>query len=903
MLLYNIDFEIAAAAFLIVLNIYIRLQYPSHSESNKHFKRLAAVILVAVVLDVLTAITISFASDVPIWFNIALNTLYFAADVLLEFQFVLYCTCATYGSIKGRLIPRITAAVALIFCGMLIVNIFTGIVFTFDETGYVHGPVYMLVHFVPLAVIFVTCGMMLKNFPRFNKTQRISIVLYILVLLSGPAIQILYPDVLFILFTVAVGLMLLMFAMETPDFQALNRTMNELRVTRDEAEEAMAVAQTANQAKNEFLSAMSHEIRTPINAILGYNEMVLRQTSDPAITGYSVNVQHSGKTLLNMISDMMDYTEMETGSFRIEETSYSSASLLSDIAAYGRHSVRKKDITLHVDFDPGIPRALRGDSVRINRIFNNLISNAVKYTDAGSVEIAVRWEPESDTKGTLCARVSDTGIGMREEDVARISSSFLRLDKKRNQNIQGIGLGLTIVTRLLSMMNSSLEIDSEYGRGTKMFFRLEQEIIDPEPLGDTVPGDVAPEQPGKPGYSAPGIRVLAADDNSMNLDIYRASLNEINAQTDTAVNGMEALELIKQNHYDLILLDHMMPVMDGMDTLKTIKKQNLCPNVPIIVITANAVSGEKSIYLNAGFDDYLSKPVSSRQLWSTVKKHLPAGLIRPEEYSHEESAAPAPSAMGRLSEFLDTESALKYCCESEELYLEIIGTYLEEDKIADITECMEKNDIDNYRILVHALKSSSRTIGANELSDKALELENAAKNRDTAFIAEHTQPVLEEYSALMEKLKCALESNGTDEQGECCGVLCVDSDNMYRCLEERMLCGSFGHVCTARTASEALERLNGELPGAVLLDPDLDGTDGMTLLKQLKSDDTLRDIPVVIFTADENSESEVRYLRAGAADYLTKPTVPEVLAERLRKAISAACVHSEEQTADADTTE
>lgn len=882
---YNIYFEASAIAFLIVLNLYVRLQYTSKSPSNKHFKRLAMILLFAVSLDVLTATTISYAESVPIWLNITLNTLYFFSDILLECEFVLYCTCATFGTANHKYIPKITLVVAVLCFAMLLSNIFTGWVFSFDETGYVHGPLYLMVYVIPIIAIFFTSGMMLINFPRFRKTQRLSIIIYIIVLISGPIVQFLCPSVLFVLFTVSIGIMLLMFAMETPDYQALIQTMDELLTTRDEAEEAMAIAQSASQAKTDFLSSMSHEVRTPINAILGYNEMVLRDTENPEITQYSTNIQNAGKTLLSMISDMMDYTEMETGSFRIEETSYSSASMLSDITTCGGYYAEKKAIDLRVVFDPAIPKTLTGDSVRITRIFNNLVSNSVKYTNSGYVEIGIDWKQGEDNSGWLCAHVKDTGIGMKEEDITRISSSFLRIDKKRNQNIQGIGLGLTIVTRLLAMMGSSLEVSSEYGNGTLMSFQLKQGIVDPEPLGDvSALSEAVEKNPRHPGFIAPDAKILAVDDNSMNLELYKGSLKETKIRIDTAVNGVEALELINRNRYDLIILDHMMPIMDGTETLKTIKKQNLCPNVPIIVITANAVSGEKNAYLNAGFDDYLSKPVSSRQLWETVRKYLPERLIQPIVSEIPEQTKPGESGIiDRLSEFLDTESALKYCCDSEELYLEIIGTYLEEDKTELITQYLDEQDIENYRIQVHALKSSSRTIGASALSDEALKLEMAAKTEDTDYIAENTERVIDEYKTLMEKLRSALNNSGDAEHEASGRVLYVDDDIMYRCLVERMLKDSFGGIATVQSGEEALDYLRHSLPEVILLDLNLGGMDGCAVLKALKSDERLCGIPVVIFTSDDDINTQVRCFKAGAADYITKPADQEILVERVKR--------------------
>lgn len=904
---YNIYFELAAAALLVVLNLYVYLQYPSDSPSNRHFKRLAGVLFIAVALDVTTAVTISYAECVPIWLNTALNTVYLISDVFLECQFVIYCTCAIYGNARHHNIPAYVLTAAGVILVMLVINLFTGWIFSFDESGYVHGPLYMMIHVIPIAAIILTSGMMIANFRKFSKSQRISISIYIAVLISGPVVQIIYPNVLFTLFTVAIGLMMLMFALETPDYRVLKRTMRELRSTRDEAEEAMAAAQSASQVKTEFLSTISHEIRTPINAVLGFNEMVLRESHDEEITQYSENIRSAGKTLLAMISDMMDFTEMETGSFRIEETNYSTASMLSDIAAFTRYHSDKKDIELRLDFSPDIPRALHGDSVRITRILNDLTSNAVKYTERGWVEIHVGWErcepgepgepDESDGgSGYLCVKVTDTGTGMREEDVARISSSFLRMDKKRSQNIQGLGLGLTIVTRLLSMMDSVLEVKSAYGKGTCMSFRLKQGVADPSPIGNaadlTRPAELTRS---KPGFTAPQARILVADDNEMNLDLYRRSLRETQVTIDTAVNGVEALELIGKNHYDLILLDHMMPVMDGMETLRTIKKQELCPGVPVVVVTANAVSGERSVYLNAGFDDYLAKPVSSRQLWDTVMKFLPAKYIRPdsgEEENAEISAAQPAGVMERLGGFLDTESAMRYCCDSEELYLDILGTYISDGRDAPIEEYCAADDLENYRIQVHALKSGSRTVGANELSDEALHLEEAAKRGDLDYIRGNTRRVMEQYRALISRIRGVLEgaapsAGGLDGHGG--EILYIESDPLFCCLTARML-GEFG-VTAVGGVREAEKLLAEELPGLILLSPGAAGSgdaDGLSFIRALRSDERLKDIPVMVYSAERSAESEVMCLKAGAADVVPKPADGSVLAERVRKLLKKA---------------
>ncbi len=897
-MLYNINFETSAIAYLIVLNLYIRIQYTAESPSNKYFRRLAATMLLAVVLDVVTAVTISYYQAVPLWLNIALNEIYFLFDILLEYYFVIYCICTTRGKIVKPYIIQ-TAHSITAFCVLFMLsNVFTGWIFYFDENGYQHGPIYLFVHIIPIAVIIITSVIMLFNFRKFNNKQRISIILYIIVLVSGPVVQLMFPNVLFVLFTISVGLMLLMFGMETPDYQALTQTMNELRKTRDEAEEAMAAAQSASQAKTFFLSSISHEIRTPINAILGYNEMMLRDAEKKETVQYCVNIQSAGKTLLSMISDMMDYTEIETGSINLEKSDYSTVSMITDVTIFGRYFADKKDIELRVKADPTMPKELYGDSARITRIFCNLLSNAVKYTNFGHVDVTIRWELESISEGYLYAEVTDTGIGIHGEDLANITSAFQRVDKKRNQNIQGLGLGLTIVTKLLAMMDGALDIRSEYGKGTTVSFRIKQEIVDSTPLGEM---DLVAHKPEKiamrPGFTAPDARLLAVDDNIMNLELYRGILKETRIQIDTAVNGVEALEYISRYKYDLIILDHMMPLMDGMETLKTIKKQNLCSDVPILVITANAVSGEKSAYLNAGFDDYLSKPVSSRQLLEAVRKYLPDNLIQPDilNCSYTEDDISESGAVERLSEFLDVKSAMDYCCNSEELYLSVVKTYVEENRLEAIRKYFDEKDFDNYRIQVHALKSGSRIIGAGELEKRARLLEMAAKSGDIEYIAENNETLLDEYKSLLERIEAAVDF--AENKIENCGltVLYVDDDLMYRSLVKRMLRDGFGSVLTNQSAEEALETLNSkiaeaqengaepDLPQIILLDLNLSGMNGLSLLRKLRESDTFGKIPAVIYTSDDDRETQLECLRAGAADFIAKPADWEVLTERLKR--------------------
>lgn len=756
---YNIYFEAAAMAFLAVLNIYIRLQYSSEVPRNRQFKQLALVMLAAVALDVITAVTIDHADAVPVWINMLLNFMYFFSDMLLEYFFVMYCMVCVYDEQKKAIVytGRVIMLLSLI---ALLINFRTGWIYSFtEEDGYIHGPIYIVVHIIPIFAIIVSNTLLFIGFRKFTKNQRRAIILYTIIVISGPIVQLWRPDVLYILFTVALGFMTLTFSLETPDFQALNAAMDELRLTRDEAEEAMAFAQTANQAKSEFLSAMSHEIRTPINAILGYSEAIARETDDAGMAEYSSNISAAGKNLLLIVNEIMYFTELETDNFRLETSDFSTASFLTDIIACGEYYTEKKEgVEFRANISEKIPNVLHGDCTRLTQIFSNLMSNSAKYTEKGFVEAGVSWTFTEGATGLLSVYVKDTGIGMREEDAARISDSFLRLDKKRTQNIPGIGLGLTIVTRLLAYMDSKLEVESEYGKGTTMSFTISLTAVDTSPVGKLPErSDLNRIHENAAGFTAPSARLLAVDDNVINLELVRRGLKDTRVMIDTAANGMEALELIEKNTYDIIFLDHMMPVMDGMETLKNIKSNELCPGVPIIVVTANAVSGEKEAYLKAGFDDYVSKPFTSLGLCEILRKYLPKELIeeQPAESISAESSPKEEKIDGGILDklsFLNTETGMAYCCNDVDFYTQIINTYAAENKSEIISKAYSENDWESYRIAVHALKGTSRTIGADYISEEARKLEFAARESNFDYINENTERFLAEYGELIGRL-------------------------------------------------------------------------------------------------------------------------------------------------------
>ena len=895
-MLYNVYFEAAAICYLLILNMYIRLQYSTKSKQNKLFQKLAVYLLVAVTLDVVTAITISYAAHIPVWLNTILNHVYFVSVLVLEYHFLIYCMVGVCKREPKGIFFEFCRWVNIIANIIFVINLFTGCVFSFTPEGeYVHGVLYYSFYIVSIFFIIATTGVLLSEAKKFSKNQRISIILYSIATLLGPIIQFFVPDVLLSLFTISLGFMMLMFSMETPDYQQLTKTMDELARTRDEAEEAMGLAQAANQAKTDFLSAMSHELRTPINSILGFNEMIMQQTDDPGIKKCTDNVQTAGMNLLSIISNILDYTEIENGRLQITDSPYSTRSMLRDVLAYAEYGTDKSGIELRTDIDENIPSELSGDITRVIQIFNNIISNAVKYTYSGYVEISVCWKPDNDgDTGILSARVSDSGVGIKKEDLALLSESFTRLDKKRNQNIQGVGLGLSIVKKLLSLMDGKISIESEYEKGTVVSFELRQKVISSIPAGKISPlgsGDINGDDSYK--FYIPEARILTVDDNDMNRELFKGLLRDSGAVIDAVSGGREAIESLEKNRYSIIFLDHMMPEMDGIETLRVIRDRGLCGDAPVIVLTANTVAGAREMYLSEGFDDYLAKPVTGRMLYGTLRKYLPEEMIKemPADIPApaEERTAPRRkrTVMERLGQFLDTAAGMTYCCEDEEFYVSMLRTYLENSRLEDMKKFFEEKDLDNYRITVHSIKSTSLTIGAAELSGEAKSLEMAQRSGDIGYIEANHQRVYEQYDEMLGKIKAVLDDPddilGGEETKEerVSKILVVDDDPSCLAIAKRTLEAKF-QVTAVLSGEEALNILADTVPDLAVLDIYMPGMDGFELMKRIREQS---DVPVVFLTADPDKSLEERCFKEGAMDFITKPVTSTILINRLSRVI------------------
>ncbi len=561
----------------------------------------------------------------------------------------------------------------------------------------------------------------------------------------------------------------------------LNYIKNSIQEKTLHEQESLQLAETerlANQAKSRFLAQMSHEIRTPINAILGMNEMILHKTKDREISEYSGNIKKAGKTLLVLINGILDFSKIEDGKMELLPVKYKLKDMINNLRISVEQRAKEKGLDLIINADSDLPAELYGDDLRISQVIINLLTNAVKYTEKGSVTLDIKADSRKADKITLFVQVLDTGIGIREEDLPRLFESFERLDENRNRTIEGTGLGLSITKRLLEMMDSHLEVKSTYGVGSKFFFYLTQTVVDDTPIeSDTnTPDDVQYAKGSATDTLYPDASVLVVDDNDINLKVIRNLLELFGISPDTESSGAGAISRMKENEYDIVFMDHMMPEMDGIETLSKLREYNLVPDrTSVIALTANAIAGSRDLYIGATFDDYLTKPIEIEHLGAVLDRYLPDDKKEKAVHKDDTSAEVLEFTPGEDNDTeadpgkkalveraaktgLNTEDGIRYSGRDIAFYAEMLSDLVTSlpDKKKTLCECFEKEDWENYRIYVHALKSNLRSIGAEDIAKLAGELEQAADSGDTSFIKEMHDDLINKYEKLASEINVIL---------------------------------------------------------------------------------------------------------------------------------------------------
>ena len=529
-------------------------------------------------------------------------------------------------------------------------------------------------------------------------------------------------------------------------------------------EELLERLRVSDRAKTDFLTNMSHEIRTPINGIMGMNSILLRQIDTlprEKIAEYAGNMQRASRTLLAIVNDILDISKIESGKMELLCEGYELASLINDCYTIVASNCKKKNLDLYMEIDENLPSILYGDDVRIRQVVNNFLSNAVKYTKRGHVILKISYSRIDKESINLRIDVKDSGIGIQKKDMENLFQNFTRLEEHKNRNIEGTGLGLSLTKRLVDMMHGEVLVESRYGEGSTFTAIIPQKVICEDGIGDMK--QIFENYELSVGAMMPvpqfaGVHILVVDDMEMNRIVAKEMLLQTGAIVDVAGSGEEGLTLMKEQHYDLIFMDQMMPDMDGIATFEEMKRMNhQNKTTPVIAMTANAVKGAKEMYLQHGFADYISKPIFEEKMWKILKRFLADKQTEAVEKKNPDSGAEEnKKSLQERFPYLDTKQGMSVCMGDEAFYFKILKVYLKDEMVDTLQQDYEEKDWVQYQIHVHGLKNVSANIGAMELSEQFKGLEYAIKNHDipdTDYIRSHHDKVMEAYQELLRRLE------------------------------------------------------------------------------------------------------------------------------------------------------
>lgn len=609
--------------------IFIAIIYLSikrvNSFSHKLFTASLILSIVYTVNDMVSVYTVNHLDIIHPWVNRFVHNLFMGSLMLEIFIFFLYTTTLIYDNeqeLKRKAnrwaIPTLIALIALMLLPLDYIET--------EKGNYSMGPAVIGTYGVIVVYSVIIGVQIVRHWNDINKYKRSCVLFAYGTQIVLSVYQAFVPTALTSSLGVALINLSVFLTVENPDVHMIEM----LRLEKQRADEA-------NVAKSKFLSNISHEIRTPMNAIVGLTEVLLRKEWPVEEKGYLLNIRNSGNALLNLINELLDFSKIEAGKFEIVEDAYDMEQLLRDVHILGKVRIGNKKLELKMNIDPQLPVQLWGDGLRVRQIITNILNNAIKYTETGTVTLTIKIVDQEEERVKLYVSVSDTGIGIKQEEVSKLFDAFTQVDVKTNQGKESTGLGLTISSQLVELMGGRLDVVSEYGKGSDFFFTVWQGIRSEETVGDfhakSKNAQDSETKVYKSNYVAPGAQVLVVDDNEINQIVVQAILEPLKLQLDFAENGKEALEKVKQKKYHVVLMDHYMPFMDGVETTIEIRKleDEYFQKVPIIALTADAVEGTKEHFFEVGMNDFLAKPVDIKQICKTLYKWIPKEFILPND--------------------------------------------------------------------------------------------------------------------------------------------------------------------------------------------------------------------------------------------------------------------------------
>lgn len=532
-------------------------------------------------------------------------------------------------------------------------------------------------------------------------------------------------------------------------------------------------AEAASRAKSEFMATMSHEMRTPMNAIVGFAELIKEESLGRKVYQYACDIKSASGRLLDIFNDIWDISTVEAGRMQLVQKDYETTKLLQAVAEKAGAAAEEKGLEFQQNISGDLPAALNGDEGRIRQVLSNILDNAVKYTNEGSVSLSVETEGPVGEWVTVKFVIKDTGIGIEKENLQKIFYNFEQVDSSESRSVEGIGLGLSVAKNLTELMGGKLEVESILGTGSTFTVRIPQKVADDRKISlsdASLPGSKREIMM----FSAPESRILVVDDNLINRKIAKGMLRNYGCQVDEAESGPEAIALVNAQKYDIIFMDHMMPEMDGMETAQIIRKE--CGlngrDAVIVALTANVVGGIEKQFLENGFQDFVAKPMDRIPLHRVMSKWIPEAKKRKLEKQVVDTDIDLEEIEGIFIRGIDIKKVMEKHAGNLGEYLEILNLFYMDGlrKSQYLQELKEEKDYKNYRIEVHALKGAAGNIGAEELAGEAELLENAAAEENDSFLEEYHDELLEHYNALLQEIRQILDKRRQREERNVKGV-------------------------------------------------------------------------------------------------------------------------------------
>ncbi len=639
MLTYGFDIwiETAVIPFLAVMVFFLYARYGTNAEVNKRFRILATSTFFCAILEVVSTLLIEgWGHNKNV--NLVVMSLYFSVMNFNAYSLMRYV--AAYVSVKDKKFDTFNRFLIFSSNVMLICNavpFFHGFFFVITEDGALSNGPYNTLWRSVYVIYFVVMALYLQLTHKHaytSKTHYRTFNALIGLLVIANIVQ--YMFIRMTLFTYAVSCFVLFVAFfyyEAPTYRRMHTVEKELEDARTQVEQSTRITNAANKAKSNFLANTSHEIRTPMNAILGMNEMILKESKDSEIHQAAMDIRKAGNHLLSIINNILDISKIESGKMELYQTDYHLYQTLRDVEESHFESIHEKNLEFVLDINKDIPEHLYGDEDKIRQVLDNLIENAVKYTQQGKITLKVNGTPEAHDHFKLNMSVEDTGIGIRKDDLGKLFQSFERVNLTETQNIQGAGLGLTLVRYLLELMNGKVSAQSEYGKGSTFKIEIPQ-LLAQEGFRGTVreyevmfEKEFGEAREDNSKFICPEAQILIVDDTPVNLVVAKGMLKESQAKVTTAESGEDCLELLKTNRYDIIFLDHKMPGMDGIETLNAAHELDGPSRLAkYVALTANSGSTLREEYISKGFNDYLPKPIKADALRKILSRYLPENL-------------------------------------------------------------------------------------------------------------------------------------------------------------------------------------------------------------------------------------------------------------------------------------